>query len=107
MIRKRLLPVVGAPPAAFEMADIAAAYEATRIGLGRAFLDEVRGARDRVEEFRESFPLVYPGVRRALVHRFPFGVLYRVTPRDIQILAVLPTRADPERMPERVGSGMA
>ena len=77
------------------MVDAATAYEATRPGLGRAFLDEVRGVRFRIEEFPEGCPEVYAGLRRALVHRFPYGVIYRVTAEAIQILAVLPTRADP------------
>ncbi|MBX3357328.1 MAG: type II toxin-antitoxin system RelE/ParE family toxin [Phycisphaeraceae bacterium] len=97
----RLLPVVIAPPAVFEIANAASAYDATRPGLGREFLAEIRGAAVRIEEFPLSCPEVHPGVRRALTHRFPFGVLYRVTPEAVQILAVLPTMADPISMLRR------
>jgi hypothetical protein len=96
--RRTLSVVVVAPPAAFEIADAAAAYEATRRGLGRVFLEEVRGVRVRIEEHPESCPEVYPGLQRALVHRFPFGVIYRVTSREIQIIALLPTRTQPNRV---------
>ena len=109
MSARRMLPVVVAPPAAFEILDAAAAYEATRPGLGRAFLEEIRAVRIRIEEHPESCPVVHShgGLRRALVHRFPFGVIYRVTDDAIQILAVLATRADPIKITVRAGSGMA
>jgi hypothetical protein len=110
MSARKMLSVVIAPPAAFEIMDAAGAYEATRAGLGRVFLEELGGVRDRIQEHPESCPQVHPtGLRRALVHRFPFGVIYRVTAREIQVLAVLPTRADPHRIEAKTGGavGMA
>lgn len=102
MTGRRTIDIVIAPPAAFEVADVASAYDTSRPGLGRAFLEEFRGAVVRIEEFPYGCPEVHPGVRRALTHRFPFGVLYRVAPRAIQILAVLPTMADPVSMVHRI-----
>lgn len=98
------LRVVVAPPAAFEIADAATAYEATRPGLGRAFLDEVHDAADRIAEFPASCPMVHEptGVRRVLMHRFPFGMIYRVREDEIQVIAVLPTRADPISSESRI-----
>jgi hypothetical protein len=107
--RKVLSVVVVAPGAACEIVDVAAAYEATRPGLGEAFLEEVRSVRYRIEEYPLIGPCVHEemGVRRVLVRRFPFGVVYRVTQSEIQIIAVLPTRADPLRIRARAGLGMA
>ncbi len=95
-------PVVIAPAAVFEIADAVAAYEATRPSLGRAFMDELRRIRVDVERFPEGFHEVLPTVRRALLHRFPYGVLYRVTPAAIEIVALMPTRADPARIAQRI-----
>jgi len=35
-------------------------------------------------------------VRRRLVHRFPFAVLYGVTPEEIVVTAIMDLRRDPE-----------
>lgn len=105
---RNVMPVVVAPPAAFEIVDAAAAYEATRVGLGRSFLDEVRGVRVRIEDEPENGPVVHPsGLRRTLVHRFPFGIVYRVTSGVIEIVALLPTWADPVSITEQSSVGMA
>lgn len=99
------LPVVLSPAAAFDIADAATSYEATRIGLGREFLTELRRARLQIERFPAGCQHVMPGVRRCLMHRFPFGVIYRSRPDRIEILAVLPTQADPLRLTVRASAG--
>ena len=40
-------------------------------------------------------------VRRCLVHRFPYGVLYSVEPEGISILAVMHLRRDPDYWKQR------
>lgn len=94
-------PLTVTPVAEFDIADAAGAYEATRPGLGQRFLDDLRHVRSRLEQFPDACPEVYPGVRRALMRSFPFGVLYRTLPHELQIIAVLPTKADPARMVAR------
>lgn len=100
-----ILPVVLSPAAAFDIADAATAYEATQAGLGRAFLNELRRARVHIERFPAGCQQVLPGVRRCLVRRFPFGIIYRCQADRIEILAVLPTQADPLRVTIRVAAG--
>jgi len=98
-----ILPVVVAPSAAFDIADATTAYEATRTGLGREFLHELRRARHQMERFPAGCQQVLPDIRRCLIRRFPFGVIYRSLPDRIEILALLPTQADPARMVLRAG----
>lgn len=95
------LPVVVAPAAAFDIADATTAYEATRPGLGREFLDELRRARLQIERFPAGSQQVLPGARRCLIRRFPFGVIYRILTDRIEIVAILPTQADPVQMAVR------
>ncbi|MCC6358751.1 MAG: type II toxin-antitoxin system RelE/ParE family toxin [Phycisphaerales bacterium] len=95
------LHVSVAPAAAFDIADATTAYEATRPGLGREFLHELRRARVQIERFPAGSQQVLPGVRRCLIRRFPFGVFYRPLPDRIEIVAVLPTQADPFRLAVR------
>lgn len=95
------LTVTVSPVAEFEIADAARAYEATRPGLGSRFLDDLRHVRARIEQFPDGCPEVHPCVRRSLMGSFPFGVLYRTLPQELQIIAVMPTKADPARISVR------
>ncbi|HEV3005847.1 MAG TPA: type II toxin-antitoxin system RelE/ParE family toxin [Pirellulales bacterium] len=84
--------------------DLAAAadgYDAQARGLGDDFLHEVDEALDRIRSFPEMYQVVFPGVRRAILHRFPFAVVYRIRTTSIDIIGVLPCRADPQILAER------
>ncbi len=92
------------PPAAFEIAEAAASYEATRPGLGRTFVRHIDRLINHVTRYPESAPVIERGFRRAVVYRFPFCIVYRVKPGEVQVLSVLPTRSDPMRLMERLTS---
>ncbi len=100
-----LRPVEIDPAATIEVEDAARAYEATRPGLAEAFLDDLAALRVKIEAFPESCQEIDPGVRRALFRRFPFGAIYQVRPDRLVIVAVLPTRADPDRWGQRMRDG--
>ena len=51
-------------------------YEAQEIGLGRQFLIDVRLAFERIRSNPVAYPVAYRGTRRALISRFPYGVIY-------------------------------
>lgn len=90
------------PPAAFEIAEAAASYEATRPGLGRTFVRHIDRLINHISRYPESAPVIEGGFRRAVVYRFPFCIVYRVKPGEIQVLGVLPTRSDPIRLMKRL-----
>lgn len=102
----RLLPIGVDPAAKFEVANAAAAYEATRPGLADRFLDDFEAIRRKLEQFPESCQEFHPGLRKALFHRFPYGAVYQVKSDSIQILAVFPTMTDPVMLAERVEERM-
>ena len=76
------------PMAEQELNEAAAYYEAESDGLGSAFIKEVEDAVDHVLDYPESAPLVNRLVRKKLVRRFPYNVMYSVTPKGIRILAI-------------------
>ena len=79
-------------PEAREDLDAAARwYEAQAKGLGRQFLAEVRLIFQRIRANPEAYPPTYRGTRRALIRRFPYGVIYVPLPQQncIVVLAVL------------------
>jgi plasmid stabilization system protein ParE len=75
-------------PAEQEMVDAAAYYEVQVRGLGDDFLKKVESAIADIAENPEQWPLVKQNIRRRLIHRFPYALLYRVDPGEVIILAI-------------------
>lgn len=81
-------PVVLLLPAEREMFDAAMYYEQQVSGLGSAFLDKVSVAISDIADDPERWPEMGPMLRRRLVHRFPYAIVYRVDPGEVVVLAV-------------------
>jgi plasmid stabilization system protein ParE len=79
-------------PAEEEMLQAAAYYEEQARGLGRDFLSEVQRTVDSIAENPGVGRVVRLSIRRRLMRRFPFGILYRVDPDEIVIVAVMHLR---------------
>lgn len=75
-------------PAELEMLDAAAYYELRVPGLGDTFLDKIDSALVDIAEHPQQWPVIQPHIRRRLIYRFPYGLLYRVDPTEILVLAV-------------------
>jgi len=88
-------PVRFLPPAEQELKDAAAWYEAQAPKLGQAFLDLVEKATEGVAANPKLGPVVKGSVRRRLVVRFPYALLYRETRTEILVLAVMHLRRRP------------
>lgn len=87
--------VVFLDPAEEEMLEAAAYYEDRASGLGDHFITEVQHAVQRIIENPESSRLLKGNVRRRLLRRFPFGILYRIEADKIIIVAVMHLRRRP------------
>ena len=70
-------------------------YEEHATGLGNEFLDEIERAVSAIQRAPDAWPLFSNGVRRFLVHRFPFAILYRYDNSKIQVIAVAHQRRKP------------
>ena len=64
-------------------------YEEQRSGLGDEFLVAVEDCLERIKQFPESFAIVKKDLRVSLVSRFPYLVVYRLTPNRIRVAAVV------------------
>lgn len=71
-----------------ELDEVASYYDGESPGLGGSFLDDVEYAIGQILQYPESAPLVNEAVRRKLLRRFPYGILYSVYSDAIRILAV-------------------
>jgi toxin ParE1/3/4 len=70
-------------------------YENQRPGLGIDFAAQVQEVFDRISVNPLLHAAVFRDVRKALVRRFPYSVLYRVEATQILIIAVFHSRRDP------------
>jgi toxin ParE1/3/4 len=74
-------------------------YDVHAPGVGPAFLQAVEAVLAQAAAYPDSFPLVRPRIRRALLRRFPYGVFYVVQADAVLILAVIHASRDPETWP--------
>ena len=78
-----------------ELNEAARYYEAESIGLGTAFVDEVERSVAAILEYPESSPVIRGSIRRRVLRRFPYGLLYRVRGEELRILALMNLRRRP------------
>ena len=77
------------PEAQDEFISAAQFYERQAEGLGLDFMMTVQRAYERLLEAPASGPPFGRRLRRLLVPKFPYGLLYRVEPERIYIIAVM------------------
>ena len=94
--------IVFLTPAAEEMLEASLYYERQAPGLGRAFLAEVRRAVQGILQNPRVGQIIQQPIRRRLIHEFPFGILYRVDPHEIVIIAVSHLRRRPGYWADRL-----
>ena len=83
-------------PAEQEMLDAARYYELQTPNLGDDFLDKIDSAARDIGEYPERWPIIRFDIRRRLVHRFPYALLYRVEPNEVIILATMHLHRHPD-----------
>jgi toxin ParE1/3/4 len=75
--------------AARELVEAVEYYDEARRGLGDEFLDEVERAIAFLDQYPEAAPKVGREVRRLLLARFPYSLIYRpLDAGQIRILAI-------------------
>lgn len=78
-------------PDVYEELEFARKWYAERSSvLGNEFLDEIDFAMNAILQAPETWPTYewVAGIRHFLVHRFPFGIYYRLSADIIQVIAV-------------------
>ncbi len=95
-------PVRFLRPAELEMLDAARYYALQAPGLGGDFLDKIESAVQDIAEQPERWPVLRLDVRRRLVHRFPYALLYRIEPGEIIVLATMHLHRHPDYWADRL-----
>jgi len=77
-------------------------YESQSAGLGYEFLDELDRAVRRIKVYPDSCMELVPGLRRALLSRFPYGLIYGQEPAAIVVVAVAHLHREPRYWIDRL-----
>jgi plasmid stabilization system protein ParE len=78
-----------------ELNDAAQFYETQSPGLGAAFLDDAANCVSAIATHPQAGRVLRGDVRRRLLRRFPFALIYRIRPDGIRVLAVMNLRRRP------------
>lgn len=76
-------------------------YEQSEAGLGFDFSIEVFSTIQNVVDYPSAWPVLEGDVRRCLINRFPYGVLYSIEGEEVFILAVMHLHRDPDYWKDR------
>ena len=85
-----------------ELDDTVAWYNEQAAGLGQEFLDELDRVVRRAVTFPMSCPEIEPGVRRCLLARFPYGLIYGVDGETLVVIAVAHLHREPRYWVDRI-----
>jgi plasmid stabilization system protein ParE len=77
-------------------------YEQQQPGLSHLFHDEFAATIEIISRTPLIYPKLYRNVRRAVLHRFPYLVWYRVEGLEITIVACTHGKANPLKTSQRL-----
>jgi len=92
------------PEASVEFEGAVAYYEGRGPGLGLDLALEVEAAIQNILALPEAWPILEGDIRRCLVRRFPYGILYVVGTPEVWILAVMHLHRAPDYWKHRLQS---
>ena len=97
-----MLPIQIHPEANIELEEAASWYDQQRTGLGRRFLATVKQAIGKIRNSPKMHAAFYRNVRRHVLSRYPYKILYRIQQDHVQIVAVFHGRRDPTIWQRRI-----
>jgi toxin ParE1/3/4 len=87
--------IVIRPEAEADLAEAKQWYNERRAGLGEDFLLCVDEALVKIARSPELYPVVHKDIRRGVIHRFPFGIFYRINSEQVVVIGVFHVRRAP------------
>lgn len=83
-----MMKVIFSNYAKLELEDATYFYELEFTGLGRRFKEEIKKAVKRISEYPKAWPIERGDIRKYLLHKFPYKLLYSIEVDHIFIIAV-------------------
>jgi hypothetical protein len=90
------------PEAEAEFVQAIEYYEECEASLGYDFAVEVYSAIERTMAYPKAWPIIEEDIRRSLIRRFPYGILYAEAAEELFIVAVMHLHQDPDYWKHRV-----
>lgn len=90
------LPIIFRPEALDDLAEAYQWHEKQRSGLGADFMAAVDAKLEQVQAGPNQFPCARDFIRRAIVHRFPYGIFFVAHSEFINVIAVMHHARDPK-----------
>ena len=95
-------PVIFTRAASAELIDAQDWYENEAPGLGRRFRQAVDAVIESMSASPRQFPVIYRNVRRALLRRFPYALMFVIDPDDtLTVIACFHGSRDPAHWQKR------
>ena len=85
-----------------EVDDAVTWYDKQVIGLGREFLDELDRSVRLIRAYPEASTEIEPGIRRWLLTRFPYSLVYGIDSNTIVVIAVAHLHREPRYWIDRL-----
>lgn len=79
-----------------ELDDAVAYYDLELPGLGLKFKTEIKQALIRISEHPEAWSIEIGDIRKALLHQFPYKILYSIEKDCILIIAIAHQHRKPD-----------
>ena len=89
------------PEAETDIKEAAIWYEKQQKSLGNDFLDEVQSTFEIISNNPHLYVEIHRQVRRALIHRFPFAIYYRIEKKRLIVFAVMHGSRHPRQWKQR------
>ena len=89
------------PEAATELKEAVFYYENCQIGLGRQLNHEIKVAAQLITAHSLAWTILATNIRRILIRRFPYALLYTIKQNEIYILAVMHLNREPNYWQQR------
>ena len=91
-----MLKIIFSKYAKLELEDATHFYELEFEGLGQRFMKEVKKAAIRISEYPKAWSVERADIRKCLLHKFPYKLLYSIEEDHIFIIAVAHQHRKPD-----------
>lgn len=93
--------IIFSPIAVRELADAVNYLDQQFDGLGERFREEVKNSLALIDRYPQAWSTESADVRRFLLHRFPYKILYSIEADHIYILAIAHQHREPDYWVDR------
>jgi len=88
--------------AKLEFHDAISYYETEQKDLGKKFESNIKSSINRIKRFPTAYVKIQDEVRKCVLHKFPFNIMYSIEENHIVIIAIAHHHRKPDYWIERI-----